>query len=373
VQHMKRVLVIGNGFDLAHGLPTSYADFLNVLKKPNLFKMAIEEAKESTRVNTSKAPWSKYLMNASNISCSNINAMLNYVKNCSWANYFIECNAEINGWVDFEHEMIPAIQMFQMALRSSVEINYFGGRRAAIFKTKNPDMIRMQHLWPLFFEFHGTSETNGEKEYIIAITENYSDDHYGVLKGKLLDDLYRDFRLFVDAFCTYLKEMASFEQTKNIELFSRMEVTDIITFNYTKTHLKYYSDKRINVYYIHGSIDDSSSVVMGVNSVENDKKNEFKDYEKSSQRLLNNVKQKYRDIAENGGYELHIFGHSLDETDKNILKPLIQKSEHTTVYYVHSETRNGDYFKKIKNLTILLGRKKAEDMLYKELIELEGV
>ena len=30
---MKRLLFIGNGFDLAHGLPTRYTDFLYVCQK----------------------------------------------------------------------------------------------------------------------------------------------------------------------------------------------------------------------------------------------------------------------------------------------------------------------------------------------------
>lgn len=30
---MKRILFLGNGFDLAHGLPTRYTDFLYICKK----------------------------------------------------------------------------------------------------------------------------------------------------------------------------------------------------------------------------------------------------------------------------------------------------------------------------------------------------
>ena len=32
------ILVIGNGFDIAHGLPTQYKDFLNFIRKYYLFK-----------------------------------------------------------------------------------------------------------------------------------------------------------------------------------------------------------------------------------------------------------------------------------------------------------------------------------------------
>ena len=32
---MNRLVIIGNGFDLAHGLPTSYKDFIDDLVKPD--------------------------------------------------------------------------------------------------------------------------------------------------------------------------------------------------------------------------------------------------------------------------------------------------------------------------------------------------
>lgn len=31
-KHFMNILVIGNGFDLAHGLPTKYGDFLQVIR-----------------------------------------------------------------------------------------------------------------------------------------------------------------------------------------------------------------------------------------------------------------------------------------------------------------------------------------------------
>ena len=39
------ILVIGNGFDIAHGLPTKYSDFLNFIRKYYQFKNADEISK----------------------------------------------------------------------------------------------------------------------------------------------------------------------------------------------------------------------------------------------------------------------------------------------------------------------------------------
>lgn len=34
--HEKTILVIGNGFDIAHGLPTQYMDFLDFIDEKNI-------------------------------------------------------------------------------------------------------------------------------------------------------------------------------------------------------------------------------------------------------------------------------------------------------------------------------------------------
>lgn len=43
----RKVLVIGNGFDLEHGLPTSYNHFLRVIKDPDGFYKAVKKAHDT--------------------------------------------------------------------------------------------------------------------------------------------------------------------------------------------------------------------------------------------------------------------------------------------------------------------------------------
>lgn len=44
---MNKVLLVGNGFDLAHGLLTSYGDFLFLMQNWNEFKKIYKEEKIS--------------------------------------------------------------------------------------------------------------------------------------------------------------------------------------------------------------------------------------------------------------------------------------------------------------------------------------
>jgi hypothetical protein len=43
---MNKLILVGNGFDLAHGLPTSYKDFLNDFWKDFHLKFNTKESKE---------------------------------------------------------------------------------------------------------------------------------------------------------------------------------------------------------------------------------------------------------------------------------------------------------------------------------------
>ena len=75
------------------------------------------------------------------------------------------------------------------------------------------------------------------------------------------------------------------------------------------------------------------------------------------------------------GYTLHIYGHSLDETDEDILKYVIGdknenseldlKPEKVIIYYYD----NFDYEQKVINLIKLYGRAIVEEYMEKSLFE----
>lgn len=64
---MNRIILIGNGFDLAHGLPTSYADFIrgyNITLKLGLLEGEYERYDGLCSVNISdpedRKPWNSF-------------------------------------------------------------------------------------------------------------------------------------------------------------------------------------------------------------------------------------------------------------------------------------------------------------------------
>ena len=99
------ILVIGNGFDLAHHLPTQYCDFLNFIKAFNNpgnddYSSFIKEIKENNE--------SLYLeiqsLIENNILIENFLSI-----------YEDRCKKGKNGWIDFESEISTIVKSLDEA------------------------------------------------------------------------------------------------------------------------------------------------------------------------------------------------------------------------------------------------------------------
>lgn len=99
------ILVIGNGFDLAHRLPTQYCDFLNFIKAFNNpgnddYSSFIKEIKEKNE--------SLYLEIQSLIEN---NILIEYFLSI----YEDRCKNGKNGWIDFESEISTIVKSLDEA------------------------------------------------------------------------------------------------------------------------------------------------------------------------------------------------------------------------------------------------------------------
>lgn len=367
----QKVLVIGNGFDIAHGLLTSYSDFLKIMKEPDEFlKYYNHEIKKTVPgIFENNNCWEEYLKLISDENQEDVNKLVSILKENSWAQYFANCNAEINGWVDFEHEMMPVIKMFNTIISKGSQNIGIDPNSYALVRIDDIGIGRISSLWPKYIK---QTSSIDRTEIVLTIESSYSDMQYGVISSKLLHDLKTDLDKFVEAFGIYLGLFAEKCQ-KRLSLFEDMEVSHIINFNYTGTVYHYELLNKANMSYVHGSLANNgeSKMILGVNHVENDAEYKFKEFEKRYQRLCNSTRQFYRKIIADENYELIFFGHSLDITDKSILEPLIRGAKKTEIHCYTDENGNSDINIKKKNLMLLLGDDDAEEMLYNEAIVLK--
>ena len=224
-----------------------------------------------------------------------------------------------------------------------------------------------------------------------------------IFRDELLDSLNK----FIRAFEIYLSEyvekidigMISPDIRDIVSFKNRYTVADarigetvynkVISFNYTDTYEQIYlknctTDLSEIIDYIHGKADiknstDSNSMVLGIDEYlpkdRKDKDIEFIRFKKYFQRIHKETGCKYKEWLDeidedfNNGlktdeqclkwvlaqqrYHLYIFGHSLDITDKDILRELIlTQGMFTTIYYRNLEQKG----QQIANLVKVIGQ-----------------
>ena len=226
------ILIIGNGFDLAHKLPTKYTDFLDFLENVRILKEEMPQNLEqlSDKIDENLR---QYLFN-SNSSRLDINSKhQNYITEMyelskdnlwiTWFNQERKLNKTLGKyWIDFEAEISKVIQKIESTLLELSPIEEC---------IDNYNELRFElNKYPIFnlfinkiYDIDKSDEINMER-----ITEKLHND---------LNKLIRCFEIYLEDF------------VKNIDISQlsldiyNLNVDKILTFNYTNTYQKlYYTD-----------------------------------------------------------------------------------------------------------------------------------
>jgi len=367
------ILVIGNGFDLAHGLPTKYTDFLEFVEKfeefyesekqntLDLYYMR-EDAKKDIIISMLVELFSSIFSN-SDLSNDNevktakkiIEELHNLIKDNVWIDYFLQNQMyQKENWIDFESEISSVIQSLDRDMKP------FG-------IDSTIQRISIEFL--------------NEKYY-----DSRSELTYRVLRDKLLEDLNKLIRALEIYLCNYVEKKDVIKKSPDIEV---LKIDHILSFNYTNTFSKLYKiaerigDTDSDIFdYIHGKADINNTIelnnmVLGIDEYlpddRKDKDLEFIAFKKYYQRIHKQTGCKYKewldqvekdeawkpwiingkDCSEDYRHYLYIFGHSLDVTDKDILRDLIlHDNVYTTIYYLNKDTMG----QQIANLVKVIGQ-----------------
>lgn len=324
------ILIVGNGFDLAHDLPTQYKKFLDCVNE-------IGSIKEDSMPN-----WK--------------NDIKLKIENNFWIKWFNNCIKDIGeAWIDFEKEISAVIQSFEKL--------YIDARESNV----NDNVL-----------------SNKQKEVIMILyNEDYVYDERLTFKElnnskRLLQD---DLNILIECLEIYLGQYVQHLDAKKLspDIFE-LDIDCVLSFNYTDTYERLYSCKHNVKYdYIHGKVRNDYTtdinLVLGIDEYltgeEKDKNTDFISFKKFFQRIHKKTGCKYKEwlntINDNKEQNhLYIYGHSLDKTDGDILKELIcNEYIYTKVYYYDNEA----YGKQIANLNSVLGQEKLITMVYDKKIE----
>ncbi len=310
---MNKLVIIGNGFDLAHGLETSYKDFIKWLWME--FNSSYNE-----HIKTSK-------------------------------DYFV-----INGFITYltpsNPEPIKDIDVIP-------KDNYFYN------ETKNSFIAEVEFQNDFFRKISIKTKiknwVNIEKEYYEELKSIQSNKVENL--NKVMYELKQKLSYYL------LNEIKAPNKNRNITShFKQLLHIDesefsslmVLNFNYTNTVEKYVGKRQVN--YIHGKLNDKKNPIIFGYGDETDKKyKEFEDLEKNE--YLKHMKsfaylqtpnyRKLFNFLNTGSFEVHIMGHSLGVSDRLLFKHIFEHENFNSVqlyYYQESETEN-DFFEKTQNLS----------------------
>ena len=159
------IIVIGNGFDLAHGLPTKYTDFLefvkvlnNVLEERNKDYDCIDMCNINVQIKT---------LIKENIT-QQIEQWKSLLNDNFWIEYFLQNDMHgKENWIDFESEISDLIQSIHM------------------------DMYEKRSLTSMYEEIDGIFINEFLENYLWKDNVDRKLNIYKDIKDKLYDDLNR--------------------------------------------------------------------------------------------------------------------------------------------------------------------------------------
>lgn len=391
------ILVLGNGFDLAHKLPTQYRDFLHFVKVIKQMVNGVQlKAIDWGNINLDvKKLMNDNLGNKRDNLYSQVDMWKDLVEENFWIDYFIQNESYIKeNWIDFESEISKVIQDFDSDLYVS------DSKRRNI----KDEMVNLSNSF-LRNRYEKYTLTGRSTDICIG------QDNQSITYEEIRDNLYRDLQKLIRALEIYLVQyVEKLDVQENVPEIERLKPDHILSFNYTDTYKKFYDKdmiKKEDKYdFIHGKTDISHTIencnlVLGIDEYlpkkRRDKEIEFVSFKKYYQRIYKETGSRFlnwierieaenkrynksitelkKELKENHGkgydgletrknlqnirenrpkHHIYIFGHSLDVTDKDILKSLICCDNVYTQIYYYNDTAHAQ---QVANLVKVIGEK----------------
>lgn len=334
-----KLLVLGNGFDLDHDLPTSYFDFLNFCN--NLLSANGKDPLGSPAA--LKDSQKKYIQNISENE-SLKDRFISLIDDNIFLKYFnLRIKLRQEKWIDLEQEIKSVINTFNIIaaeLRKSGLYSYTPHDNHIVYQ-----LVHELHL-SRFISASGFTEKNLKDIHTI---------------------LCEDFEKFSTALETYIYHFVNTTEVRGISPdIINFNADKILTFNYSDTYERIYGgiSWKEEIDYIHGKAvecaDEQSDIILGITSDQNNFsfKNDYVEFEKYFQRITKKTGNKYKNwlqsrLGKNEHIEISFFGHSLYASDSDIIKDLVYHDKSKITIFYHSQN---SYKEIVANLIEVIGK-----------------
>ena len=356
---MNRLVIIGNGFDMAHGLKTSYMDFINWywdrrvdafvgntsnVSEDSLCKLTIKD-------NPNLSCWNGFAFDNSyfkdirgNRTCSGYEVITELQKipdifSVDSTPFFetILQSIETKGWVDIEYDY------YQLLKRTTekTDCDY-------TIKELNEQLGFLQEL---LVEYLSTIGKNlYKKDLHDSMIESFDPADFSTEgKKKALENMGLE--------NTNLEEIQNnFEEQKKL----MPERIMLLSFNYTAT-IKKYGNFNVDFNYIHGDLEHPKNIIFGYGD-ELDK--DYKSIvDSNDNELLKNVKSvkyletknyhKMLDFLIAAPFQVLIMGHSCGNSDRTLLNTIFEHENCVSIkpFYHKWEDGSDNYLELVQNIS----------------------
>ncbi|MBR6196215.1 MAG: hypothetical protein IKQ72_01290 [Bacteroidaceae bacterium] len=359
---MNRLVIIGNGFDMAHGLKTSYKDFINWYwdRRVDAFVGNITKVSADSLCKLT-------IKDNPNLSCWNVFAFDNsYFKD-------IRGNRTCSGY-----EVITELQKYPDTF--SVDTTPFFGTIIQSIETKGWVDIENDY-YQLLKKCTGTTdcgytvkELNEQLAYLqkklveylstIDVPETIGTINSAIREYICIEDLSIEGKALAKTMGVIEYDTNSFDDNRYMdERFSGMppERTMLLCFNYTGTVKEYEQYGGLILNYIHGELEHPEHIIFGYGD-ELDK-----DYQgildKQDNELLKNVKSvkyletrnyhKMLDFLMAAPFQVLIMGHSCGNSDRTLLNTVFEHENCVSIKPFYHKWNDGsdNYLELVQNIS----------------------
>jgi len=347
---MNRVILIGNGFDLAHELKTSYTDFIDDFWEKKLDSF-IETLRKKNRLGIFPE------------------------------NSRISQTAEGNYRYNDNDIMFDFNDTYSNTLTDDILDKYLGYK---LFYYVITQFHLIEHSKSILFNnsFLGTITEKEQLQNWVDIEEEYYLALIKCLEDKTeneIDHLNKDFLSIQTYLVEYIKKQATTKIMKSSEIKEKIyeikfyensfkttekQTSDdflFLNFNYTNTE-KLYASPENKVIHIHGELDNPKNPIIFGYGDEIDNKYKLIE-EKNDNRYLENVKsikysetRNYREFLNfinSDYYQVYIMGHSCGISDRTLLNTLFEDDNCTLIkiFYHKREDGTDNYSDIVRNIS----------------------
>ena len=328
---MNRILLIGNGFDLAHNLKTGYNSFIE-----NLWNDIKVDFKDEFKPFGKEYPYSMADVIEIIVSCRNNR---NLSSNTDWLYY--NPNGCI-GYPWFEEILKSYTRISEpengLPTTRIRYINAFLGVISKNYTSKNWSGIETDYYEVL--------------KTCLNVKNVKNDENDKRVERLRVEQLHREFSYIKTALVKYLNEqmlnnpVTEFLNTTRENIYSKLKLNEInytpekpllektlfLSVNYTNTERLYTNDDRM-VMHIHGELNNTKNpIIFGYGDVTDEN---YKDIEgKDVNEYLDNMKSVHyrkrvnysnlQGFIGSDEYEVFIMGHSCGISDTDLLRPLFE-------------------------------------------------